>query len=76
MSRKLIGLALIAVGGAAVIAGELLGVFNAGESMDTITELVTWLALKTHGAFLVAVLVGLGVLAWHFVDSYLDRRRP
>ena len=73
--RKRVGVALIAAGGALLLTGELLGVTNAGETMDTVTEWFTWVALKTYGVGLLVTLAALGWLAFHFVDSYRDARR-
>lgn len=63
-----VGVALIVVGGLAVLAGELLGVYSKRNN-DTITEWVAWLRDKTHGAALLLVLAAFGVLGWHFAVS-------
>lgn len=72
--RRRVGIACIAVGGALVLGGELSGVFS-DDSWDTVTEWVTWLAVKSYGTALVAVLAGLGWLAYHFIDNYRTAKR-
>ncbi len=61
------GVALILGGGAVVVAGELIGVTTNGE---TITGWTT-----SSPFVLVPVLVGLVVLAAHFVQDFFRRRR-
>lgn len=70
-----VALGLIAGGIAAALAGELLGVFGPGPEPDTITDLVVLAAAETYGLALIPVLGLLGWAAWHFVDSYRNRRR-
>lgn len=73
MSRRQLGWLLMAGGIVAFLVGELSGVFSAGE-FDTLTELVTWLSVKSYGLFLVPVLAGLGWAAYHFIDHYRTHR--
>lgn len=70
-TRGKLALGLIAGGVAAAVTGELLGVFSPVDEVDTITDLVLLGGL----AAVVAALGLLGWAAWHFVDSYRDRRR-
>ena len=69
-----VALGLIVGGVALALAGELLGVFGPGPDPDTITDLVILAAEETYGLALIPVLGLLGWAAWHFVDSYRDRR--
>jgi len=57
-----VGAALIAVGGAALLTGELIGVVGDG---PTVTGFVT---ATIPG--LVLALAGIGVLTWHLLDDY------
>jgi hypothetical protein len=61
---------LIAVGGAILIAGELLGVFST-QSGDTVTEWVVWLrnTAPVWWLFWVPFLAGLGWLVYHLATS-------
>lgn len=65
-----VAIVLIAVGGAAVIAGELLGVWSKQRG-DTVTDWVVWIRdhTRVHGfpVFLIPVLAGDGWLAYHFL---------
>ena len=70
-----VALGLIAGGIVVAVAGELIGVFGPGPDPDTITDLVVLAAVNTYGLALIPVLGVLGWAAWHFVDSYRDRRR-
>lgn len=71
MSRNArVALGLIAAGIAVTVTGELLGVFGPGNDPDTITDVVLLGGLPA----VVAAVGLLGWAAWHFVDSYLDRR--
>lgn len=76
MSRNARIAAGLIVGGIVVaLAGELLGVFGPGDDPDTITDYVIIAAEATYGLALIPVLGLLGWAAYHFVDSYLSRRR-
>ena len=59
-----VGGALIVIGGAALLAGELIGVVGDG---PTVTGWVT-----ATGPGLVLALGGVGVLAWHLLDDFFS----